>query len=157
MARKITDQQDGILKLASNTKWNLFITLTFTSTRTQEQVTKALKVFFLAIDRTCFGRQDGYKHVKTFPIIEHTAEATHVHIVMVKPEHYKYAKFRDVLIKKWQKIKGAGQANLQKSDSEKSWYEQIVDTAPDRKQVISYMSKQVSKDYSSVDFENIRI
>lgn len=157
MAYKSTEQQGEIAALAGSTEWNLLVTLTFTSARTQEQVTKALNAYFISIERRCFGRRASYERLKRLPVIEHTAEAIHVHIVMVKPENWKHKKFRDLLLAKWLKINGAGQSNLRKTDDGKSWYESIANTAEDRKKVVEYITKDVANDYSSVDFENIVI
>ena len=152
-----TEQQCGILQLASTTPWDLFVTLTFTSRRTQEQVTKALKAYFISLERTCFGRQSRYNNINRLPVIEHTAEATHVHIVMEKPDDHKHTHFRDLLLNKWLKIKGAGKANLRKSVEGKSWYEPITNTDEDREKVINYITKHVDRDFSTIDIENIKI
>jgi len=157
MAYQNTAEQDELLNLASGNKWDLLVTLTFSSTRTQEQVTKALKAYFVSIDRSCLGKGARYTCIKRLPVIEHTAEATHVHIVIVKPARWSNQDFRQLLSTKWLKIRGAGKSNLQKMNRDKSWYEPIGDTDTDRRNVIGYITKYVSKDFSSVDIENIRI
>ena len=157
MAFTKTKQQVAILELAKVREWNVLVTLTFTSLMTQEQVTRALKPFLVAVERACFGRQAKVKSIHCLPVIEHTAEATHVHLAMLKPDDCKHKQFRDIMSRKWLKIKGAGRANLRIDEDRKSWYEPIKDTDADRERVVCYISKKVASDYETVDIENIKV
>lgn len=137
-------------------KWDVFITLTFSNKLTNEQVRRTLHRYFMHIERACFGRQAKVQKLFRAPVIEETAEATHVHILMIKPHDRKHSWFRDLLRSKWCGLNGVGKANLRKGnlDERGKWYQLITNTDVDRDKVIAYITKYVPKDYSTVDFEN---
>ena len=150
-----TKQQQKMMEMASNDKWDLFVTLSFTTIKTQDQVTKSLKLFFISVERTCFGRQATNKLIHRLPVIEHTSEATHIHLLIIKPYDKKFSEFRDVLMTKWKKVSGSGWSNLRKKDGGSTWYMAITDTNEDRENVINYITKHIPHDYKTVDFENV--
>lgn len=152
---KKTRQQLELRKIIGSTKWDLFVTLTFRNKMTEDQISKSLKMFFISVERSCFGRQKE-KRVCRLPTIEHSSEASHVHLLVKKPDNYTHAKFKDLLINKWKKVRNSGASNLQKrmKSQGKSWYEVIAESNDDRRKVADYITKYVPDDYSTVDFEN---
>lgn len=151
---KKTKQQYELLNLAGNIEWDLFVTLTFNSKRTMLQASKTLSAFFINVERASFGKQANTMRISRFPVIEHTAEATHFHILMIKPTDKKYAEFKDLLSKKWKRLSGTGWSNLRINGE---WYKPIKDTDEDREKVINYTTKFVNTNYETVDFENTTI
>jgi len=91
------------------------------------------------------------------PCIEHTADATHVHLVIKKPNHFSHRNFKNLLAAKWKKIKFSGWSNLRMTNKNglTGWYEIIEDTETDRHKVTDYITKHVPHDFSTVDFENV--
>ena len=154
MTIKLTRQQLELLNLTDEVNWDLFVTLTFNSQRTMLQASKTLSSFFRHVERACFGRQANAMRLIRLPVIEHSAEATHFHIVMIKPADKKYAEFRDLLSKKWKKLSGAGWSNLRANGE---WYKPIKATTEDREKTINYITKYVNSSFETVDFENTTI
>lgn len=150
-------QQILIDKLANNKEWDLFVTLTFSKKYDDEYISKTLRQFFICVERSCFGRKAKSKRIYRLPTIEHTFEASHLHVMIKKPENYKYDEFRDLLIKKWMKMYGCGRANLNKKNSHKKWYLKINDSKKDRKKVLNYITKNVDKNFNGLDINNIFI
>ena len=151
-----TQQQVQLSKMTGTVNWDAFVTLTFVGKMTPAAVTKAIKTFCVSVERACFGRKK-QKRLLRVPIIEQTAEATHVHLLVKKPSDRKHNWFRKLLADKWRKIRSSGWANLRKKHEEgkSSWYAVIADTKQDRDNVAGYITKYVPHDYSSVDIENI--
>jgi len=149
-----TKQQTELLKLVGDINWDLFVTLTFSSKRTMAEASKVLRMFFISVERASFGKQANTLRIVRFPVIEHTAEATHFHILMIKPVDKNYAEFRNLLAHKWRKLSGTGKANLTANGE---WYQPINDTYEDRTKVINYTTKYVNSDYETVDFQNTTI
>jgi hypothetical protein len=145
-----TNEQQSLLSLTSGCGWDVFLTLSFTGKRTMTEASKTLRQLIIHLERKCFGRSD--KRLVRFPVIEHTSEATHFHILLCKPDDKSHDYFRGLVVEKWKRLTGCGWANLRVK--EQKFYQEISDSKEDRKRVTDYITKYVDSSYETVDFEN---
>jgi len=154
MTIKLTNEQNVLVEMTGSIKWNLFVTLSFTSKRKAFDASKTLSVFMKHLERACFGRQASTKKVSRFAVLEHSESASHYHIVMIKPEDKSEDDFRRLMAKHWRKLNGTGSANTCVKKGNKKWYIPIKQSSEDMLKVQNYITKDVANNYETVDYIN---
>jgi len=157
--RKDSIQQKGLIEWFYKKNFDRFVTLTFTKKQEVETANKTLKEFFNRLEKKCFGRQYKNMSICRLPVLEHTANSSHFHVVLKKPNNWTDENFKRLLREQWSKLKGTGFTNLllRNNGKDSSWYENILGTDEDKKRVVGYMTKGLDKNFSTLDIDNIRI
>jgi hypothetical protein len=157
-----TDQQILIKELLNNTEFDLFVTLTFPWSKhrkTHDDIAPTLNAFFRHVETKCFGRQS--KKISRFPVIEYSKkeDATHIHVLMMKPENKTHLEFRCILRSKWVRLDGTGKSNMgnQPDKHGKSWYEVIGSSQKDSCRVEFYTSKDIEANYDTAIFQCMKV
>jgi len=156
MAYTRTQQQLLLRELTVNTEWNTLLTLTFPWSKhkkTHDDVTSTLDKFLWHVEVACYGRQAKANKLARFPVLEYSAsEGSHLHILMVKPDHIRHSKFKNIVRTKWKRLDGTGKANM---TDDSGFYRAINNTDEDRLTVFDYSSKAVKSNYDTVIFQSI--
>jgi len=81
-------------------------------------------MFFNFLERKCFGRNKLNKHISRVPVLEHSEQASHFHVILIKPAGLSDNDFQRRVRYCWTKLKGTGVANLQLrgNGKEAAWY-----------------------------------
>ena len=149
--------QEQMIAWVGNRRWDSFVTLTFRNKVSSKVASKTLNQFFKHLGRTCLGKSK--QDIKRVPVLEHTASASHYHIVLNKPENWTDEGFKREMRDCWSKLKGTGICNLvlRNNGKESSWYEEIGNTKEDIERVVGYMTKTVGDNNEALDVMGVRL
>jgi len=145
---KKTPEQIELRKMVDS-DFNIFITLGWPGTYRRDPlaVTPDVIEFFKHVESKCFGRKS--KKISRLITLEYTEkDATHIHMVLKKPDDKSHEEFRKIVKNKWQKLKETGNRNM--AEKSKYWFQEIRNTEDDLNAVTDYITKCVKSDYSTV-------
>ncbi len=146
--------QNEMIAWVGKRRWDVFVTLTFKHKVTPKVASKTLHHFFNHLSRKC-----KTKEIKRVPVLEHTANASHYHMTLSKPNNLTNADFQRLIRDCWTKLKGTGVSNLllRNNGKESSWYEEIGNTKEDIENVIGYMTKTIGNGNETLDIMGVRL
>ena len=146
----IQTKQQELLQEMNPNNYDTFITLGFPSEskRSPDAVTSVVMTWFKHLERKCYGRSAPNNKISRLITLEHSANGTHLHIALKKPNHKSHEDFKNIVRQKWQQLRTSGNQNM----NNEKWYQAITDTNEDRLRINNYMTKDVNN-YTTVLFD----
>ena len=149
-----TIYQNQVIEWVGNRRWDLFVSLTFRHKVTEEVASKTLNQFFKHLCRKC-----KTKEIKRVPLLEQTANASHYHMTLNKPDNWTDDDFKRAMRDCWCELKGTGISNLllRNNGEKRSWYQVIGNTKGDVEHVVGYMTKTLGNTNDALDVMSVRL